>query len=190
MSQSKEKIARGMTFIAVAECGSEIGAAIPHIGFALRLLKARLTQEQNVPEAQTPALVVREGHFVRLRRRMRNRQAEQVDLDVQDVVAAQRGVRGVREGGIQRFAVLADARMQRSHEVIVAPGSDAGFLVRSDIARIDRAKWRLEGDAARERLLAGKGMAGHRVTAPRQIFPPPQWLPYASPPPRPSLLPP
>jgi hypothetical protein len=51
MSQPKENIARGMTFIAVAERGREIGTAIPHIGFALRLLKARLTQEQNVPEA-------------------------------------------------------------------------------------------------------------------------------------------
>src|ERR1700756_912214 len=66
--------------------------------------------------------------------------------------------------------------MQRSHEVIVAPGSDAGFLVRRDIARVNRPKWRLEGDAARERLPARKGMAGDAVSGPRQIFAARQWL--------------
>src|SRR3984885_10573509 len=110
-----------MTFATMAESSSQIGTAIDRGRLCGIGCKAPVAQERQIPERHAPALVEREAEIVLLIRDVLRRQAEQIGLDRERVVAAYGRERRVREGRIKIVSARGDAAMHRAHEVVVAP---------------------------------------------------------------------
>ena len=110
-------------------------------------------------------MVVRKRNAVGRHHEADRREAEQIGLDRQHIVADQERIGGVGEHRIEPLPGLADAFVHRSEKIVVGPGADASFPVGCQIGRIDRSERQLEGDAAYERLavlnrVTGKAGAG------------------------------
>src|SRR6185437_1042467 len=148
-----ERVLGTVAGAAVAEAFHEIGAAIPLRRLPrVRLERARL-EEEGVPSGDGFAHRERPRKVRRLRRLLHRRDRIEVRLDREHVVAAELREPRIRERGIEMLAVRADAVVHRLVELLVGPLADAGFLVRRDVGRIDRAERR--GD----RAAAGEGLA-------------------------------
>jgi hypothetical protein len=129
----KGQIARGVTFATMAERGGQIGAAVNRGRLCGIGCKAPVAQERQIPKRHAPALVERKDEIVLLIRDALLRQAEQIGLDRERIVAAHGRKRRVREGRIKIVPARRDAAMQRTHEVVVAPIAYAGFAIRRDV---------------------------------------------------------
>src|SRR6516225_2774284 len=62
--------------------------------------------------------------------------------------------------------------MEGENQVVVAPGTDPGRPVGGNIGRIDRAKWKLEREAPRERLSPGRVVTGRTIVRLHQVLTP------------------
>ena len=101
---------------------------------------------------------------------MHRRQAEQIGLDRQRIGVGDVGVGRVRHRRIKPRAVAPHAAMHRVEKILVAVIADAGFLVRRDVGRIERAEGQLEREAAGIFRAARGGVADHAIRRPREIF--------------------
>ena len=109
-------------------------------------------QEQHVPERDQRPEVQRKDQVVGGRRRMYRLTRHQVRIRGSDVVVRHLREMDVRKRRVQRLAVTPDAGAQCTGERVARPAADAGFRIRRDVGRIDRAERRRERQAARERL--------------------------------------
>ena len=97
-----------------------------------------LVEKRDVPQRERQALVEWEGEIVGWSRGANRRQGEEEGLHGNRVIAGETAIGRVGKHGVEVPPVLVDTLMERSHEIVVAPGADAGLLVRRDIGRIDR----------------------------------------------------
>ena len=154
----------------MAERGSEIGATVCLGALSRVRPKPVLVEKRQVPEPHGPALVEGKGQIGRPGGRMRGGQAEQIGLDRNGIVSAQRCVRGIRKSRIEMGAVLRNPAMKRADEIIIAPGSDAGLAVGGNVGGIDRAEGELERNPTRKWLAPRNIMAGGAIGSAREIF--------------------
>src|ERR1700730_1603512 len=100
-----------MTFTTMAERGRQIGAAIDRGRLCGIGYKAPVAQERHIPECHAPALVERKAEVILLVGYMVRRQAEQIGLDRECIVAANGRKRGVGKGRIEIAPARRDAAM-------------------------------------------------------------------------------
>src|SRR5580698_9122876 len=104
MLQSKTQIARRVAFGAVPQCGRQVRTALPLRRFGRIGGETLILEERSIPKSHHPTLIERKGKIVRAIDRVALRQAEQVGLDGEYIVAAQLGVRSVRKRRVQMLA--------------------------------------------------------------------------------------
>jgi len=159
-----------MAFTAVPRPFHQVGAAVPLLGLLRVRLEAFVIEKQQVPQGDAPALVERKADVVLPVRLVHRFQAEQVGLDGEDVLARHQGVGGVRKGRVVVAAIRADALLHGLDELIVGPVADAGFLVRRDVGRVQRAERHLHRQAAGVGLAAFGDVAGQAVRGAGEVF--------------------
>ncbi|MNI21249.1 hypothetical protein D3C73_747620 [compost metagenome] len=168
-ASGSQAVAGRMAGGAVPQAFDQIAAPVPlHRLPRVGLLYARL-EVQRAPRGQQGALVVGERHVGRAIGLADRRHAAQVGVQGIGIGPRDTGVFGVGEGRIQQRAVLGLAVVQCLPEVVGGPGADARFFIRRDVRAVHRAEWRGDGRAARQRLAAPAGVAGHAVAGQRQI---------------------
>ncbi len=168
--ERKGEVARRMAFAAMRQCFHKIRAPVPLRTLRCVGCKARVGVKHRRPEQHRPALVERERKRILGRRRAHRWQAEQIGLHRQHVFIAHVGVGRVRHRRIKHRAVAALAALDRVQKILIAVIADAGFLVRGDVGRIQRAERQFEAETAGKFLFPRFGVADHAVRRLGQIF--------------------
>src|SRR5258708_3462624 len=118
----------------------EITAAIPFRAFLLVRLEYAWPEEHIVPGPHHHAVIQRPAQFRRPLGILEWRQRREIGPDRQQVIAGEFretriGKRRVIARTVRRHAVT-----QRAAEILVAPGAQAGFAIRRQVRRINRAE--------------------------------------------------
>ena len=163
------QVSRRMAFAAMRQRFREIGAPVPFRALRGVGRKAAIRIEQDRPEIHRPALVEWKHQRIGGSGRTHRRQTEQIGLDRQRVRIRHIGVGRKRHRRIKPRAVAAGAAMNRVEKILVAVIADAGFFVRRDVGRVQRAERKLEPETAGIFPAALRGVADHAIRRPRQI---------------------
>ncbi len=119
-------------------------------------------------------MVIRETQGIGWRRIGHRPLDPQEGEDSSDVFVAQASKGGIGKGGIELLAFTAEAVVQRAAKLIRRPIAQPLLAIRGNVARIEAAEGRIEGDTAGEGCAIRTGMAALAVTQASQIFAPRQ----------------
>ncbi len=158
-----KRVARGVAGAAMREPLDQIGAAIPFRTFVRRRPIRSVTQEEQLPTRNEPALIIRERHLVRARRRMHRLAGHQEGIERTVVLVGDVGEMVIGKRRVEMMSVAVHSRTHGAAERSFGPSTDAALGIWRDVGRENRAEWRRDREAAGKIAATAHRVAGAAV---------------------------